>query len=147
MKLGSFSSVFYTMLKNASQISCFLHLKNWFCVFFTRFICEKRPQNKFPRENFSVKNSYLCISEQLLLSDGKFILQKKRSKSFYFTFKNFKVIITFCITNSMHFTVILVLQIPEFFYIHYYIDLNWKTQFNFQSRKKEEPFLVWIVFF
>ena len=43
-------------------------LKIWIMDFFTRFTCEKPPQNNFSRQNCGVENSYLFIVHHFYIS-------------------------------------------------------------------------------
>ena len=47
--------------------------KSWIVDFFTRFTCEKTPQNNFTHKNFSVENNYLFF---VIIFDSKIKCQK-----------------------------------------------------------------------
>ena len=86
----------------------------------------------------------VATSEQLLLTTyilSLFFKRKEEAKVLTLLL-NFKVIITFCITSSMHFTVILFLQIiPEICYMYFLVFI-----FCFSEIKFFRNFLKKLVF-
>ena len=74
-------------------------LKSWIVDFFTRFTCEKTPQNNFPCQNFSVENNYIIFFEEsYVLFSFKTMAQQMK---FYFA-----LILEDCIWNYSDIVVI-----------------------------------------
>ena len=103
-------------------------------------VCEK----KIAKLDFSSKFQF--GKQQLLLNNCSSLLslffKRKEEAKVLTLLLNFKVIITFCITSSMHFTVILFLQIiPEICYMYFLVFI-----FLFSEIKFFRNFLKKLVF-